>query len=211
MKQLILLVSATSLEIQPTIDFLKENPNPNVEVLVTGIGMMATTFALTKRLSKGFEGICINVGIAGAFPKTIEIGTVFQVEKERLGDFGVENPDGSMTELSDLGFHEIDPIFENKWIHNPHGFEINLPKTSGLTVNKVSGSEHSILLISHLADIETMESAAFFYVCRQFEIPFIALRSISNYVEPRNKENWEIQLAVKRLNDELIMKLNELQ
>ena len=32
---------------------------------------------------------------------------------------------------------------------------------------------------------------------------FLQLRSISNYVEERNKANWDIPLAIKNLNDKL--------
>jgi futalosine hydrolase len=36
------------------------------------------------------------------------------------------------------------------------------------------------------------------------QIPCIQLRSISNYVEPRNRSNWNIPLAIKALNDYLL-------
>jgi futalosine hydrolase len=34
-------------------------------------------------------------------------------------------------------------------------------------------------------------------------IPFLQLRSVSNYVEIRDKSKWNIPLAVKQLNDKL--------
>ncbi len=49
-----------------------------------------------------------------------------------------------------------------------------------------------------------MEGAAFHYACLQENIPFLQLRSISNYVEVRDKSKWKIQLAIKELNDTLI-------
>jgi futalosine hydrolase len=52
-------------------------------------------------------------------------------------------------------------------------------------------------------DIETMESAAFFYVCLQEKIPFLALRAISNKVEPRDKSKWNIPLAMQNLSNVL--------
>jgi len=48
-----------------------------------------------------------------------------------------------------------------------------------------------------------MEGAAFFYVCQLQKIPHIQIRSISNYVEPRNRANWNISLAIKNLNEVL--------
>ena len=52
-------------------------------------------------------------------------------------------------------------------------------------------------------DIETMEGATFFYICSRENIPFLALRAISNRVEPRNKEKWNIQLALDNLSEKL--------
>jgi futalosine hydrolase len=46
-----------------------------------------------------------------------------------------------------------------------------------------------------------MEGAAVLYSCEQTGIPCLQVRSISNYVEPRSKESWKIDLAVKNLND----------
>jgi futalosine hydrolase len=49
-------------------------------------------------------------------------------------------------------------------------------------------------------DIETMEGAAFFYICSRENIPFLAVRAVSNRVEPRNKEKWNIPLAISNLS-----------
>jgi futalosine hydrolase len=53
-----------------------------------------------------------------------------------------------------------------------------------------------------------MEGASFFYACEQAGIPGIQIRSISNLVERRNKENWQIGLAIKNLNNTLIQLFN---
>ena len=45
-----------------------------------------------------------------------------------------------------------------------------------------------------------MEGAACFMVCNKFEISCMQIRSISNKVEKRNKENWDFPLAIKNLN-----------
>ena len=56
--------------------------------------------------------------------------------------------------------------------------------------------------------IENMEGAAFFYISLIKKIPFLGIRSISNLVEPRNKENWNADLAIKNLN-EVVLQLIE--
>jgi futalosine hydrolase len=45
-----------------------------------------------------------------------------------------------------------------------------------------------------------MEGAAFFYACRQMNVHGMQIRAVSNYVEKRNREAWNIGLAIKNLN-----------
>ena len=48
-----------------------------------------------------------------------------------------------------------------------------------------------------------MEGATVFKVCEEMNIPCIQIRSISNKVEKRNKENWNLDLAISNLNIEV--------
>jgi futalosine hydrolase len=58
--------------------------------------------------------------------------------------------------------------------------------------------------------IESMEGAAVFYVCLKTNINCIQIRTISNNVERRNKNNWNIPLALKNLQNITINLLKEL-
>ena len=75
----------------------------------------------------------------------------------------------------------------------------------GITVNTVHGDEMSIrnIINSMNPDVESMEGAAFFMVCQRFNIRCIQIRAISNKVEKRNLDNWDIDVAIKNLNKEL--------
>jgi futalosine hydrolase len=74
-----------------------------------------------------------------------------------------------------------------------------------VTVNSATGSEttRERLLNKYNPDIETMEGATFFYICSRGKLPFMALRSISNRVELRNKDKWNIPLALSNLSEKL--------
>jgi nucleoside phosphorylase len=48
-----------------------------------------------------------------------------------------------------------------------------------------------------------MEGGAFFYCCLKSKVPFIEIRAISNIVATRNREAWNIPLAVGNLTLEL--------
>jgi futalosine hydrolase len=56
-----------------------------------------------------------------------------------------------------------------------------------------------------------MEGAAFFYACEEANVAALQVRAISNYVEKRNKENWNMPLAVKNLNNWLTEDLKNLK
>jgi futalosine hydrolase len=77
---------------------------------------------------------------------------------------------------------------------------------SAITVNTATGSETTKekLAKKFNPDIETMEGATFFYICSRENIPFLALRAISNKVEKRNKNNWNIELALNNLSEKLV-------
>jgi futalosine hydrolase len=78
---------------------------------------------------------------------------------------------------------------------------IILKPVDAITVNMATGSDttRQRLIEKYDPDIETMEGAAFFYICAMENIPFIALRSVSNKVEIRNTYKWNIPVALENL------------
>jgi futalosine hydrolase len=60
------------------------------------------------------------------------------------------------------------------------------------------------------ADLESMEGAAFFYACLAEGVPFIEIRSVSNYVAERDKSYWNIPLAIQKLDKTLDRLMKEL-
>lgn len=190
----ILIVSATHAEIAKSIHFLEKF---HIPYLVTGVGMIATTFALTNYLANNPCDYIINIGIAGSFAPSIPIGTVVEVNKDIFSELGAEDKD-KFINIDTLGFGKS--TFENI---KHEILSTSLPYYTGITVNTVHGDDSSIRKIKNrLPDIsiETMEGAAVFYVAHQHQIPAIQVRAISNYVEARNKSNWNIPLAVENLN-----------
>ena len=202
-----LVVAATKAELAyfyqhfnlPDGDFVESK---NFDLLITGVGMVATAFALGKHLSK--YSLVVNFGIAGSFDRNIALGTVLNITEDTFAELGAENGDEFLT-ISDLGFGE------NHYSSKTH-IKVNLPEAKGITVNRVTGSEKSIInLIKRLnPTTESMEGAAVFYAGKQLNIDCLQIRSISNYVEPRNKDNWKIGLAIKNLNDWAIAFLGEM-
>ena len=85
-----------------------------------------------------------------------------------------------------------------------------LQKVKGITVNKVHGNEASIKKTVALfsPQVESMEGAAFLYVCITEKIPCVQIRCVSNYIEKRNREKWNIPLAITNLNLKVLEVLN---
>jgi futalosine hydrolase len=216
----ILFTAATPFEIAPTLKWLEENVHLNekgvfekndlsIFPLITGVGMVATAFHIGQFLFKNRPDLALNAGIAGAFDKKLNLGDVLNVTTERFGDLGVEEADGRFTDLFELGLSEKNaPPFVNGLLRNPAAeVAAFLPAASGLTVNKVHGSTSSIAAIqAKYPDVqsESMEGAAFFYACLLAKIPFLEIRSISNYVEARDRDDWDLPLAINNLNRVLI-------
>jgi len=221
----ILVVAATTFEIAPFLKYLEKEADKAtfldfqikghvIYPLVTGVGALNTAFGLAR--FKGIEevDIVINAGVAGSYDSSIPNGEVIEVITDRFADLGVEEADGSFTDVYDLGLVKNDQFpYKNGWIRNTKNkFKTGLPTVVGLTVNKVHGSAKSISQIKEKydADIETMEGAGFLYACRMADVNCNQIRAISNLVEPRNKDNWEIERAIDNLNDALINFVNQI-
>lgn len=215
----ILVVSATTFEIAPLLQYLDAKAEKLsffeyrykgnvIYPLVTGVGALNTSFALARYNKMEETDVAINVGLAGSYHDAISLGTVVEVTSDRFADLGVEENDGSFTDVFELGLTNGDQYpFQDGWIKSDKSkFETNTLKVKSLTVNKVHGAKESIDKIKskYMADIESMEGAGFMYACRIMDVPAHQYRAISNYVEPRNRANWQIEKAIDNLNDHLI-------
>jgi len=196
----ILVVAATQQEIAPFI-------NSEIDTLICGVGIPATVYHLTRKILHEKYDIIIQAGIAGSFSKNFKKGEVVVVEQDAFADIGAEEKRKFRT-LFQLGFGDENLFpFSSGWLINFSKISesIDLKKAKAVTVNKINDRKKQTKLLkkSFKADIESMEGAAFHYVCLQEKVPFIQLRSISNKVGERDKSKWEFKEAIENLNHEL--------
>ena len=200
----ILLVSATLLEIEP---FITGNQPKNADVLITGVGVAATIYQLQKKLQQNNYDIVLQAGIAGCFSSGYSLGETVVVKKDTFADLGTEEKGVFSTIFESNLADENMPPYEKGWLSNDNSLlsELALKVVTGVSVNKVSDSElQKKQLMQHFdPDIETMEGAASHYVCLQENIPFLQIKSISNFVGERDKTKWELKKAVENLNIEI--------
>jgi len=182
----------------------------DADFLVTGVGSVFTVYALMNYLvnNKNPDYI-INIGIAGSFTLRYAIGDTIVVTEDFFADLGVEEQTGfkSIWEEGLIGSGEF-PFNKGAVQCDPRIKELlgpDIKKVRGITVNTASGIDKTIrrYIERYMPDIETMEVAAALYVGRMENIPVIALRSVSNIIEPRNKEAWDINKAIEALQPAL--------
>jgi futalosine hydrolase len=218
----ILLAAATTVEIQPTIDFLALSPAPGHETstLITGVGSIATVWSLMHRIGGRRPDLIIQAGVAGCFAGRTKTGKVVVVDEEVLGDLGVWE-DQRWRSLFDLQLADKDgPPFSNGLLVNPYKNLLaltGLETVKGMTVNEITTGKARIEWYqrpSELHDvpvvIESMEGGGLHFVCLQEKIPWLQLRSISNEIGTRDKRKWDLKGAIGNLNEQLIALLKKL-
>jgi futalosine hydrolase len=150
----------------------------------------------------------VQAGVAGSFDANIALGSVVIVKKEAIADQSVIEVEKLRT-LFDLGLVPRDQFpFKNGWLVNDHRLVrmSKLKKVTAISVNEITTSKQRVKFYvdTFRPVIESMEGAALHYTCLMEKIPFIQLRSISNYIGERNKDKWDMKKSIVNLNNELI-------
>jgi futalosine hydrolase len=210
----ILVVAATPFEVE---SLKSEVGSPSqesrvksqdLEFLITGVGMVATAFALGRHLALNKYDLVINLGIAGSFDRNIALGEVVEIVEDNLSELGAEDAEAFLT-IESMGFGES--VFKPSTSLSKY-IDFNLKQATAITVNTVHGHEPSIIKLTDRLQpqLESMEGAAFFYSCKQADVPCLQIRAVSNYIEKRNRDAWQIGLAIKNLNSFAVGFLREI-
>ncbi|MCL2260745.1 MAG: hypothetical protein FWC15_05240 [Fibromonadales bacterium] len=155
--------------------------------IVTGIGILSTAINLPKVFVGATQRGCpykraIQIGIAGAYRSSgLNIGDVVEVESDCMPEF-------------------------LPW--EPHTFfatdSLGLKRVKGATVLSCTKTEEVGAARGQDFQIETMEGAAFFAVCKEYGVQAIQVRAISNFAGFYDKSKWEIERALKELSSAIV-------
>jgi len=209
----ILIVAATAKEINPFIELTRTGDINNADILISGIGLTASTYHLAKQLALKKYDLVIQAGVAGSFDLKIPLGTVVAVKQDAIADQSVVELQKLKT-LFDLKLVPQDQYpYKKGWLINPNQDvlkKIKLKIVKGISVNQISTSKQMIKFYRDVFDpvTESMEGAALHYVCLMENVPFVQIRSISNYIGERNKKKWDMMDSITNLNDVLIKTIN---
>src|SRR5262245_2836018 len=101
----ILIVAATAGELAPIVARCEVRSSTlsqmrsvayrghDIDMLVTGVGMVATAAWSARTLSTTRYEVALNVGLCGTFDRAIPLGTVVHVISDRLIELGAEDGD----------------------------------------------------------------------------------------------------------------------
>jgi futalosine hydrolase len=213
----LLVVAATLPEIAPLLSVMagavehgrmvSGSVGPHqVDVLTTGVGMVATSVWCSRALASGTSyDAALNLGVCGSFVPSLPPPTVVHVVSDCIPEQGAE--DGSrFLPIAELGLLDPDafPYVAGRLVGGSLPslpLIASLPTASGITVNTVHGDESSIAAAVERwhPDVESMEGAAFMYACLAADVPFAQVRAVSNRVERRNRAAWDLPGAVRAL------------
>jgi futalosine hydrolase len=203
----ILIVAASSIEVAPVVASLRgmsergprltryAHAAHDVDVLITGVGMVATAAWCSHVLAVSQYDVALNLGVCGSFDRALKPGDVVQVVTDRIAELGAEDGEAflSIHDLNLPGEHE----FTN--VAPPANAALGrLPPVSGITVNTVHGNERSIAAVIERfkPQVESMEGAAFMQACLIHDVVFAEVRAVSNAVERRNRDAWKLAEAI---------------
>jgi len=214
----VLVVAATEAEVRPFVAGLgrastvgpKVTRYPDgghdIDVLISGVGMVATATWCSRLLSAQRFDLALNLGVCGSFKPEIFPGSVVHVVSDRLAELGAEDGDAFLTiqDMKLLGDDEF-PFTGGRLVNvSPPllGPLASMRAVNGITVNTVHGDVDSIARVTKRfsPDVESMEGAAFMYACLIESVPFAQVRAVSNMVERRNRAGWKLDEAIANLD-----------
>lgn len=182
----------------------------DVDVLTTGVGMIATAAWCSRTFAAEHYDLALNVGLCGSFNASLAAPDVVHVTSDRIAELGAEDGDDFLT------IHQLQLLGENEFPFD-RGMLVNanppqlpplaaLRSVTGITVNTVHGNERSIAAIRDRfdPDVESMEGAAFMYASLVAGVPFAQVRAVSNAVVRRNRSEWRIDEAIRALGEQSV-------
>jgi futalosine hydrolase len=169
-----------------------------LDVIAAGVGPVAAAVAAGCALRSGYD-LVISAGIAGGFPAAA-VEAVVVANAVVHADLGAETADG-FSSMAELGWgpirFELDDRLTSEIARRTNGV-----LGSVLSVSTVTGSQARA---NHLhtahpdAVAEAMEGIGVYAAASQAGVPFAEIRTISNRVGPRRREEWRITEALASL------------
>lgn len=173
--------------------------------LQLGVGKVAATLALARRVLEPRPAAVVLFGVAGAYAGGPAIGQACLVTEDWLADEGVEAPGGFLS-LEQLGLGTRGPFAADAALTDELDARLGgaLPRVVGATVSTCSGTDALAAARRRACPgvaVESMEGAAVGAVCTALGIPWAQLRVVSNRTGDRDRGGWDLPGALARLHE----------
>ncbi|MBE0586259.1 MAG: futalosine hydrolase [Desulfofustis sp.] len=207
---MLLAVAATEIEMKPLL--ARCPAGDHLAYCLSGVGPLEAAVRLTRQLAATHQRLhaVINFGIAGAYPGTeadrpaLQVLDICLAEREIFGDFGISFSNDvepfAAAECAGYREHVLDAALLQRARQALEAASLSVRCGTFVTVAGASGTA---IRGQHLkqrfrALCENMEGAAVARVCREFSVPLLEMRVISNLIEDRPGAAWEIEAACER-------------
>lgn len=187
-----------------------------VAICIGGVGKINAAAATAVMIERMSPQLVINTGCAGAYYGSgLSIGDIAVAEEEVLGDEGATTSTGwlDLKQMNLPYFTRKDQQYYNQLplssLATARAIKLanrnNIKITTGrfVTVSNCSGSMTSGQKLSDRFKgiAENMEGAAVALTCLRYGIDFLEVRGISNMVDERDLDKWNMRLAVENAQD----------
>ena len=152
----------------------------HVGYLRTGVGKVKSAYYLTEVINQAQPGLVINVGTAGSIDR--QVGDILVCrhfvdrDMQKLANLGVESEIDSSALLTEKGY----------CMHWVGEGVCNTGDTFLTELSDVKG------------DVVDMEAFAQAFVCRAKNVPFIAVKYVTDIIGQNSVKHWEDKLADAR-------------
>jgi futalosine hydrolase len=173
-----------------------------------GIGKVNAAHSATLLLEDLKPDILILFGIGGAYAEA-GVGDVVIAVSENYGEEGVMTPDGwkpmeftgfplLKTDLEYFNTFAMDSKLSQLAVKASKDIGLKVHSGNFITVSQCSGTRKigEIIRKRFNGICENMEGAAVAHICTKYKVPMIEIRGISNIIEDRDLNKWNIPLAV---------------
>lgn len=173
--------------------------------LELGVGKAAAAGTLARALATGTPPPAVLLfGVCGAYPggrHRLAVRDLCLVHDDRLADEGANDEHGFRS-LDAMGIGITGPfVMDRALTARAAGLLGGLPTVPAATVSACSARDDVAAELAQRtgAAIETMEGAAVALVCRDFGVPLVQLRCVSNRCGARSGGEWDLAGAVAAL------------
>jgi len=182
----------------------------DIDVLITGMGLFQTIYNLNNALHDGDYGMVLTAGIAGDYDIGRPLCKMFAVTRSIFTDCGFEGYDGRFLPITGSIFLDANEYpFRDGYIYNEASERLAIKQ--GLDTATVNTVCRTCTEPGHVekklrqfpAQLETMESAAFSYVCAKRHTEYAEIRCTSNHVVPKTQEKWQLEGSLNTLGKTL--------